>query len=208
MKKAACNDSKENKTSRTATGIEVIASPPKTSPDIVGPEQGSRGHSHGAHYEEVPMWLANLPGRCCGSPSAGEEGSLEGRLEFRVRSGAPRCPCLGVAAGQLAPGLRRHVSLCTSDHLSHFEDLARKPCPHSLTYSGPWGQPWSLWVDVPSAADVTGEMGWGPPGTVNSRWASTPRTSWPCLLSRCGVRAEARKVQSSGREPPSAGVRR
>lgn len=44
MKKPACNDSKENKTSKTTTGMEVIALPPKTSPDIVGPEQGSHGH--------------------------------------------------------------------------------------------------------------------------------------------------------------------
>ena len=137
MKKAACNNSKENKTLKTTTGIEVIASASKTSPDIVGPEQGSHRHSRGTHYEEVPMQLTNLPGRCCGSPSAGENGSLEARLEFRVRSGAPCCPCLRVAAGELAPGLGPHVSLCTSDHLSHFEDLACKPCPHALTHSGP-----------------------------------------------------------------------
>lgn len=43
MKKATCNVSKENKTSKTATAMEVMASPPKTSPDIVGPEQGSHG---------------------------------------------------------------------------------------------------------------------------------------------------------------------
>lgn len=40
MKKAACTNSKENKTLKTTTGI-VIASSPKTSPDTVGPEQGS-----------------------------------------------------------------------------------------------------------------------------------------------------------------------
>ncbi|KAI4530386.1 hypothetical protein MG293_019275 [Ovis ammon polii] len=62
MKKAACTNSKENKTLKTTTGIEVIASPPKTSPDTVGPEQGSHGHSRGIHYEEVLMQLTNLPG--------------------------------------------------------------------------------------------------------------------------------------------------
>ena len=44
MKTFTCNISKENKTSKTATAIEVIALLPKTSPDIVDPEQGSHGH--------------------------------------------------------------------------------------------------------------------------------------------------------------------
>ena len=64
------------------------------------------------------MRLANLPGRCCGSPSAGEEGSLEGRLEFRVRSGAPPVP-LWAWQQESWPLASDHVSLFAPLTTSH-----------------------------------------------------------------------------------------